>query len=51
MSAIGLLDIQFLEPLRIYPPFTFFALVCIEEGSDPWSGSVKPKQPINISFS
>src|SRR4051812_42993344 len=46
-SAIGELEIHVLEPVRLYPPETRFARVCIEPGSEPWLGSVSPKQPIH----
>ena len=46
-SAIGALVIQVLAPLRRKPPATFSARVAIEPGSEPWSGSVRPKQPMN----
>ena len=46
-SAIGELEIHILEPDKRYPPSTFVAVVFIEPGSDPASGSVNPKQPIN----
>src|SRR5262245_40920156 len=46
-SAIGELEIHIFEPVRLYPPLTFFARVTIEPGSDPWLGSVRPKQPIH----
>ena len=47
MSAIGELVIQVLAPVRRKPPETFSARVVIEPGSEPWSGSVRPKQPTN----
>ena len=46
-SAIGELDIHIFEPDNEYPPSTFIAVVFIELGSEPASGSVKPKHPIN----
>src|SRR5687767_15228318 len=46
-SAIGELEIHVFVPVRLYPPGTFFARVCIEPGSEPWLGSVRPKQPIH----
>src|SRR6266446_4863982 len=49
-SAIGELEIHVLVPVRVYPPFAFFARVCIEPGSEPWLGSVRPKQPIHSPF-
>jgi len=44
-SAMGELLIQVLEPFRTKPPSTGFARVRIEDGSEPASGSVSPKQP------
>ena len=44
-SATGALVIQVLVPVRLKPPGTFSARVTIEPGSEPWSGSVRPKQP------
>src|SRR3954454_548870 len=46
-SAIGELEIQVLPPVSDGPPDTFFARVCTEPGSEPWLGSVRPKQPIH----
>ncbi len=46
-SAKGLLVIHILAPLTLKPPGTFLARVIIEAGSEPWLGSVKPKQPIH----
>ena len=46
-SAIGELVIQVFEPFSTKPPSTFFARVRIEAGSEPASGSVRPKQPTN----
>jgi hypothetical protein len=46
-SAIGELVIHILAPERDQPPGAFFARVAIEPGSEPWSGSVRPKQPIS----
>src|SRR5215475_4843005 len=45
MSAIGALVIHILAPVSRNPPWTFSARVTIEPGSEPWSGSVSPKQP------
>ena len=45
-SAIGELEIHIFEPDKENPPLTFVAVVFIELGSDPASGSVNPKQPI-----
>ena len=45
MSATGELVIHILAPLSLKPPATFSARVIIEPGSEPWSGSVSPKQP------
>ena len=44
-SAMGLLVIHVFAPVRRYPPGAFAARVIIEPGSEPWFGSVKPKQP------
>ncbi len=49
-SAIGELVIHVFEPLRRYPSLVFFAVVFIDAGSEPASGSVKPKQPIKFPF-
>ena len=46
-SAIGELLIQVLEPFSTNPPSTDLARVRIEPGSEPPSGSVRPKQPTN----
>ena len=46
ISAIGALDIHILDPLRRYPPSALTAFVAMLPGSEPWSGSVRPKQPI-----
>jgi hypothetical protein len=46
-SAIGALEIHILAPLSLKPPATFSARVTIEPGSEPKSGSVRPKQPIS----
>src|SRR5262249_48340807 len=45
ISAIGELLIHVLAPLRVKPPDVLSARVTIEPGSEPWSGSVRPKQP------
>ena len=45
-SAIGELVIQVFEPFRIKPPSTCLAFVFIDAGSEPASGSVRPKHPI-----
>ena len=45
-SAKGELLIQFLAPLRLNPPSTVRARVTMLPGSEPWSGSVRPKQPM-----
>src|SRR5690554_4342849 len=42
--AVG---IQILFPVSRYPPSTFMARLAMLPGSDPWSGSVRPKQPIS----
>ena len=47
MSAMGEFEIHILEPVRLYPPLTALARVTIEPGSEPWLGSVRPKQPID----
>ncbi len=44
-SAIGELVIHILDPFKTYSFPYNFALVFIDPGSEPWSGSVKPKQP------
>jgi hypothetical protein len=44
-SAIGELVIHILAPLSRNPPGTFAACVTMLPGSEPWSGSVRPKQP------
>src|SRR5690625_2289871 len=44
-SAIGELVIQVLVPVSTYPPSTFLARVSMLPGSEPWLGSVSPKQP------
>ena len=46
-SAIGEFEIHILEPDKEYPPFTLLAVVFIELGSEPASGSVNPKHPIS----
>ena len=46
ISAIGAFVIQVLEPFNLKPSETFFAVVFIDPGSDPASGSVNPKHPI-----
>ena len=47
MSAVGALLIHILLPVRRKPPGAAVARVFIEPGSEPWSGSVRPKQPRN----
>ena len=47
-SAIGELVIQVLEPFNKYPPSVSLQFVFIEPGSDPASGSVRPKHPIRF---
>ena len=42
--------IHVLDPFKIYSSPTNFALVAIDPGSDPKSGSVIPKHPINYPF-
>ena len=44
-SAIGELVIHILEPETLKPPGTVTARVFMPPGSEPWSGSVRPKQP------
>ena len=44
-SAMGELVIHILLPVSRQPPSTVRARVCIDPGSEPWSGSVSPKQP------
>mmetsp|Transcript_44138 Transcript_44138/g.75098 ORF Transcript_44138/g.75098 Transcript_44138/m.75098 type:complete len:294 (+) Transcript_44138:184-1065(+) len=45
-SAMGLLVIQFFEPLNLHDPSAWRrALVSIDPGSEPWFGSVRPKHP------
>ena len=39
--------IQVFDPFSTNPPSTDLARVRIEAGSDPASGSVRPKQPTN----
>ena len=45
-SAIEPLVIHSLRPVRIQSSPSRRARVVIEAGSEPWSGSVSPKQPI-----
>jgi hypothetical protein len=45
---MGELVIQVLEPLRTYESPSLRALVSIPPGSDPWLGSVRPKQPTSL---
>ena len=47
MWAIDPLVIQRLTPLRIQPSPSGVAFVSIPLGSEPWSGSERPKQPIS----
>jgi hypothetical protein len=47
MSATGLFVIQVLVPVSRYPHLACSALVRMACGSDPASGSVRPKQPIH----
>ena len=49
ISAIVPFVIHIFVPFNIYPPSTFFALVCMPLGLDPKSGSVKPKHPIALA--
>ena len=46
-SAIGELVIHILEPESRKPPSTLRARVFMPPGSEPWSGSVRPKQPMS----
>ncbi len=46
-SAIGELVIQVLDPFSTKPPSTERARVRMAPGSEPPSGSVRPKQPTN----
>ena len=50
MSAIGALEIHILLPVSLKPFGTFSARVAIEPGSEPKSGSVRPKQPISSAL-
>src|SRR5690606_4117115 len=46
-SATGALVIHIFEPVRIQsPPGVRVARLAMDAGSEPWSGSVRPKQPI-----
>ena len=47
ISAIDALDIHVLEPFIRYPSAVLIAVVLIPAGSEPASGSGKPKQPIS----
>ena len=49
-SAIGAFEIHILAPLSLKPFGTFSARVTIEPGSEPKSGSVRPKQPISSAL-
>ena len=42
---MGALVIHILAPLRMKPPSTGRARVIMLAGSEPWLGSVSPKQP------
>ncbi len=46
-SANGALEIQVFEPFKIYSPSTSVRRDCMPAGLEPWSGSVRPKQPRN----
>src|SRR5580698_2071824 len=46
-SAIGELVIHIFAPDSEKPPSTFLARVTMLPGSEPWFGSVSPKQPIH----
>ncbi len=41
-SATGALEIQVLDPFNVYPSAVLVAVVSIDEGSEPWLGSVRP---------
>ena len=41
-SATGALEIHVLLPFRVQPSLVRVAVVSIEDGSEPWFGSVKP---------
>src|SRR6185503_2740023 len=49
-SAIGAFEIHILAPLSLKPFGTLTARVIIEPGSEPKSGSVRPKQPISSAL-
>ena len=49
-SAIEPFVIHIFEPFRTQPSPTFWARVFMPLGSDPWSASVSPKQPIASAF-
>ena len=49
-SAIGAFEIHILAPFSLKPFGTFSARVTIEPGSEPKSGSVRPKQPISSAL-
>ena len=44
-SAMGALVIHILAPFMMKPPSTGLARVIMLAGSEPWLGSVSPKQP------
>lgn len=41
-SATGALEIHVLLPFNVHPSAVLVAVVSIEDGSDPWFGSVRP---------
>ena len=49
-SAIGEFVIQVLDPVNSNPPSTFFATDFMPAGSEPASGSVRPKHPMIFPF-
>jgi hypothetical protein len=49
-SAIGAFEIHILAPFSLKPFGAFSARVLIEPGSEPKSGSVRPKQPTNSAL-
>ena len=49
-SAIGAFEIHILAPLSLKPFGTFSARVTMPPGSEPKSGSVRPKQPISSAL-
>ena len=41
-SATGALEIHVLLPFSVHPSFVLVAVVSMEDGSEPWLGSVRP---------